>query len=282
MARPLRIEYEGALYHLTSRGDRREAIFDDDHDRRTFLDILGHVIDRTDWICHSYCLMDNHYHLMIETPRANLSKGMRQLNGVFTQISNRHHGRCGHLFQGRFKSVVVDTESYFLELARYVVLNPVRARMVTDPVDWPWSSYLATVGKVQRPEWLATEKLLSHFSGRKGGAQCQYMDFVAEGMGRENLWSDINRQIYLGDDDFVLEAQSKANQHEHDGNIPRAQRLHPAKPLADIADQYSDRNRAIAACYASGEYSYSQIAEYFGVCYTTVGRIVRKMSQWQT
>src|SRR3972149_1913919 len=123
MARPLRIEYPGALYHLTSRGDRHGPIFDDDQDRRAFLDILGDVVARFRWQCHAYCLMGNHYHLMIETPEGNLTKGMRQLNGVFTQWSNRRHQRSGHLFQGRYKAILVDRDSYFLELARYIVFG---------------------------------------------------------------------------------------------------------------------------------------------------------------
>jgi REP element-mobilizing transposase RayT len=126
LARPLRIEHPGALYHVTSLGDRQEAIFDDDHDRTAFLNVLSGVVRRFRWRCHAYCLMGNHYHLMIETPEANLTKGMRYLNGVFTQWSNRRHKRSGHLFQGRYKAILVDRDFYFLELARYIVLNPVR------------------------------------------------------------------------------------------------------------------------------------------------------------
>ena len=140
MARPLRIEYPGALYHVTSRGDRQEAIFDDDQDRTALLNVLSEVVSRFRWRCHAYCLMGNHYHLMIETPEANLTKGMRHLNGVFTQWSNRRHKRSGHLFQGRYKAILVDRDSYFLELARYIVLNPVRAAMVKHPRLWAWSS----------------------------------------------------------------------------------------------------------------------------------------------
>lgn len=132
MARPLRIEFTGALYHVTSRGDRREAIYEDDTDRIRFLEVLGQVAADFNWVVHAYCLMTNHYHLVVETPDGNLSKGMRQLNGVYTQYSNRRHRRVGHLFQGRFKAILVDRDSYLLELARYVVLNPVRAGMVSD------------------------------------------------------------------------------------------------------------------------------------------------------
>jgi REP element-mobilizing transposase RayT len=135
MARPLRLEFAGALYHVTARGNERRSIFlgDADGDRAAFLGILGETCDRFNWICHAYCLMTNHYHLLLETPDANLSKGMRQLNGVYTQYVNRAHGRVGHLFEGRFKAILVERERYLLELARYVVLNPVRAGMVGTP-----------------------------------------------------------------------------------------------------------------------------------------------------
>ncbi len=135
MARPLRIEYPGAGYHVTARGNARGPIFFDDEDRRSFLTILGSAINHFNWLCHAYCLMENHYHLLIDTPDGNLSRGMRQLNGVYTQRVNRRYSRAGHLFQGRFKSILVDKESYLLELARYVVLNPVRAKLVKDPKD---------------------------------------------------------------------------------------------------------------------------------------------------
>ncbi len=155
MAHPLRLEFPGALYHVTARGNARQAIVLDDRDRALFLVCLGETVARLDWICHAYCLMDNHYHLLIETPEGHVSRGMRQLNGVFTQRMNRRHGRVGHLFQGRFKAILVERESYLLELCRYIVLNPIRAGMVTQLERYPWSSYPATRGFVVRPGWLA-------------------------------------------------------------------------------------------------------------------------------
>ena len=122
MARPLRLEFPGALYHITSRGNRREAIYDDNADRANFLELLVDIIERCNWRCHAYCLMTNHYHLVVETPEANLSKGMRQLNGVYAQRFNRRHNRVGHVFQGRPSVILVDKDSYLMELARYVVL----------------------------------------------------------------------------------------------------------------------------------------------------------------
>src|SRR4029077_4364817 len=171
MARPLRIEFDGALYHVTSRGNERKAIFKDDTDRKLFLDTLARVKDRFHWICHAYCLMNNHYHLVIETPDGNLSRGMRQLNGVYTQAYNRRHDRAGHLFQGRFKGIVVQKETHFLEVCRYVVLNPVRAKAVRDPGKWKWSSYRATAERDSPNGCLTIKKVLSQFGRRYGRAQ---------------------------------------------------------------------------------------------------------------
>ncbi len=171
MARPLRIEFPGALYHVTSRGDRREAIFEDGEDRLLFLHTLAEVVDRFNWLCHAYCLMTNHYHLLVETPDGNLSKGMRHLNGVYTQATNRRHMRSGHLFQGRFKGIIVDKDGYLLELTRYVVLNPVRAGMVRQPGKWQRSSYRAMIGETPAPAWLATDGILAQFAKRRITAQ---------------------------------------------------------------------------------------------------------------
>jgi hypothetical protein len=222
--------------------------------------------------------MGNHYHLVIETPDKNLSKGMRQLNGVYTQMSNRRHGRVGHLFQGRYKAILVDADSYLRELTRYVVLNPVRAEMVAEPAEWPWSSYRATVGIDALPPWLVVDGLLAQFGTRRAQAVQRYAAFVAEGIGGESIWRHLNRQVFLGDDAFVARMQ---NAHDAlrsvtaDVNIPRAHRRPPAPPLSEIAATHSDRDAAMVAAHASGEYSYQQIAEFFGVHFTTVGRVVR-------
>jgi REP element-mobilizing transposase RayT len=276
MARPLRIEYPGALYHVTSRGDRQEAIFEDDQDRTAFLNVLGEVISRFRWRCHAYCLMGNHYHLMIETPEGNLTKGMGQLNGVFTQWSNRRHKRSGHVFQGRYKAILVDRDSYFLELARYIVLNPVRAAMVKHPNQWKWSSYGATSGSATAPAWLTTEDLLAEFAKRRAAARRKYREFVAEGMGEESIWKDLQGQIYLGDDKFVEQMRSKLDEREEDVNIPRIQQRGPAPKLSALRRQYKNRDDGIRAAYQTGAYSYQQIGKEFGVHFTTVGRIVRQ------
>jgi len=275
MARPLRIEYEGALYHVTSRGNHQNDIFEDDEDRHTFLNALADVVSGMGWVCYGYCLMNNHYHLIIETPHANLCKGMRQLNGVYTQASNRRHGRGGHLFQGRYKAIIVDADAYLLELSRYVVLNPVRAGMVDDVSQWPWSSYSAMIGMNDIPGLLSVDALLGYFSRQRTLAQQQYASFVADGVSKESIWSELKQQIFLGHDDFVIKAQGKTTSSRLDGNIPKVQRRPPARSLQEIAAMHENRNAAIVAAYQTGAYSYSQIAACFNVHFTTVGRIIR-------
>ena len=159
MARSLRLEFPGAIYHVTSRGDRREAIFEDDVDREAFLNGLNVALTRFDAVLFAYCLMDNHYHLVVHTRLANLSKLMQHINGVYTQAYNRRHKKVGHLFQGRFKGIIIDVHAYLLEICRYVDLNPVRARMVRDAAKWPWSSYRAHVGLTVPPPWLDTNTI---------------------------------------------------------------------------------------------------------------------------
>ena len=252
MTRPVRIQFENALYHITSRGDRREAIYEDDTDRLAFLKILGDVIGTYNWICHAYCLMSNHYHLVIETPDANLSKGMRQLNGVYTQVSNRRHGRAGHLFQGRYKAILVDGDSYFLALNRYVVLNPVRAGMVAQPNDWPWSSYPAMIGDINSPKWLCTDSLLAQFSTEREEAIHRYARFVGAGIGEESIWEGLNRQIYLGNEGFIKRVQSSHAGLSKTVGVPKTQKRPPAPSLEKLAARYANRDEGIVAAYATG------------------------------
>src|SRR6267142_1824255 len=185
MARPLRLEFSGAIYHLTGRGKARQKVFFTDADRELFLNTLAGVVTRYHWICHAYCLMENHYHLLVETPKANLAIGMRQLNGIYTQAFNRRHRRVGHLFQGRYKAIVVEKEAYLLELCRYVVLNPVRAKLVTQPRAWKWSSYRATAGMEEAPPWLTVDWVLGQFGQTRGRAHRAYQQFVAAGQTRQ-------------------------------------------------------------------------------------------------
>ena len=276
MARPLRIEFSGALYHVTSRGDGREDIFCGDDDRVSFLSVIGEVCERWNWVVHAYCLMDNHYHLLVETPEGNLSKGMRQLNGVYTQLFNRAHGRVGHVFQGRYKAVVVQKESYLLELARYVVLNPVRARMVRSAKDWPWSSYRATAGQVEGAPWLQTEWILSAFGVQKRRAIENYRNFVADGKNQPSPWKELRNQVFLGSDDFVEKVQAGMDVGKDLREVPMKQRRPVPKALAHYSAQSEDRDSAIVAAYGSGGYSMREIGDHFGLHYSYVSRIISR------
>ncbi len=151
----------------------------DDHDRESFLNTLQQVNKRYNWLCHAYCLMTNHYHLLIETPDGNLSLGMRQLNGVYTQLFNKWHGKTGHLFQGRYKAILIQKDSHLLEVCRYVVLNPVRAKMVKQPDDHQWSSYSATAGKIKPHSCLTTDWVLGQFAGKRARAGNEYAKYVS-------------------------------------------------------------------------------------------------------
>ena len=273
MARPLRLEYPGALYHVTARGNARARIYLDDQDHHRFLELLAAVCERHNWEIHAYCLMGNHYHLVVETPEPTLSKGMRSLNGVYTQDFNRRHRKVGHLFQGRYTAIVVDKDKYLLELARYVVLNPVRAAMVNSPGQWPWSSYRATIGKTPTPTWLNTDFLLSPFGTRKGEGRARYVRFVADGRDQPTIWQQLRGQIYLGDEAFVKKLHQRHRPSDRLTEVPRAQRRAPAKSITHYV-RLPDRKLGMQRAYASGDYTLSQIGEHFGVHYSTVSRAV--------
>jgi REP element-mobilizing transposase RayT len=275
MSRPLRIEFAGALYHVTSRGDGQEVIFLGDEDKHRFLDVLSELVHDFNWAVHAYCLMDNHYHLLIETPEGNLSRGMRQLNGVYTQRFNRRHGRVGHVFQGRYKAIIVQKESYLLELARYVVLNPVRAHMVHTPDQWPWSSYRATATLCEGPSWLTIDWLLAAFSEHRSEAIRRYMDFVADGRNQPGPWEKLKNQIFLGSDEFVVSLQRTLDSDASYQEIPAIQRRPPPKPLTQIAEAQR-RDEAIFDAYASGGYSLKEIGDHFRLHYSRVSRIVKQ------
>jgi len=275
MARPLRLEFAGALYHITSRGDRGEDIYEDDEDCRQFLQLLDEVCQSYNWVCHAYCLMSNHYHLLIETPDANLSKGMRQLNGVYTQNFNRKHNRIGHVFQGRYKAILVEKQSYLLELARYIVLNPVRAQMVSSARDWPWSSYRATVGQTGGPACLETDWLLAAFGNRKPMAIEAYQQFVTEGKRQPSPWQALRNQVYLGSEAFVDKVQQYIDKDKELDEIPSSQRRPVPKGIEEYQSKFTNRNLAIVEAYRSGGYTLKEIGQHFGLHYSTVSGIIR-------
>jgi REP element-mobilizing transposase RayT len=285
MARPLRIEFPGAIYHVTSRGDRREAIFDNDADRETLLKVLAQTVDRFDAGVLAYCLMDNHYHFVIQTRKANLSRLMRQLNGVYTQLYNRKHGKVGHLFQGRFKAILVDQDAYLLEVCRYVDLNPVRARLIRDPAKWHWSSYRAHVGQVAPPEWLDSAAVHGRLLGRaartaadRRKAAVNYAAFVAAGKG-VRLWEDaLQRQMFLGDAEFVDRMQARMDpSHVKARDIPKSQRVRAARPIQYYLNKHKHRDDGVFAASREGQYSMTAIAVEAELSIATVSRIVKRM-----
>lgn len=264
MARPLRLDFAGALHHVTARGNARAAIFLDDDDRERFLAVLARVIKRHEWICHAYCLMGNHHHLLIETPRPSLSAGMRQLNGMYAQTFNARHGRVGHVFGGRYKALLVEGEQHLLNVAAYVVLNPVRAEICTSSADWAWSSYRATAGLERVPEFLAVDWLLSQFGDDLRIAQARYSAFVGEAA----LWerAEVRGQIYVGTNAFINRHAPNRPLRE----IPRPQWQPLPPPLPEL---FGDLGyAAVEVAHRRYGYPLRTIADHLGVHYSTVGR----------
>jgi putative transposase len=281
MSRPLRIEFPGAIYHVTSRGDRREPIFDDDADRQTYLATVGEALDRFDACALAYCLMDNHYHLVLHTRRANLSMLMRHINGVYTQAYNRRHCKVGHLFQGRFKAILVDGDAYLLEVCRYVDLNPVRANMVAHPIDWPWSSYRAHVGSQVPQAWLDTPAVHGYLLGRDVStsrdakrAALRYAKLVEQGKD-VRLWDDaLKQQIFLGDESFIQRMQVLLEpERVRAVEVPRIQRRVKTESIQTYLNTY-ERNEAIVRACREGGHTLSAIAREVGLSVSRVSRIV--------
>jgi len=276
MARPLRIEYAGALYHITSRGDCREDIYRDNEDREQWLEILSQVCERFNWVVHGYCQMSNHYHLLAETVDGNLSRGMRQLNGIYTQKFNRRHHESGHLFQGRYKAILVQKETYLLELTRYVVLNPVRARMVKRPEDWAWSSFNAMIGADTESQWLDVDWTLSQFGKDRTQAISAYRQFVMEGKGLPDPKEQVKHQMFLGNEIFNTEKIQSIEKPKTLREVSKAHKRSIALTLTDYQKRYAQRNESMAKAYLSGAYTMAEIGVHFKVHYMTVSRAVRK------
>jgi putative transposase len=285
MARPLRIEYDGALYHGTSRGNDHKAIFKDDRDRELFLNTLAQVTGRFHWICHAYCLMNNHYHLVIETPDGNLSKGMRQLNGVYTQAFNKRHGRAGHAFQGRFKAILVQKDSHFLEVCRYVVLNPVRAKTISHPRQWKWSSYRATAGMVQAHGCLTVDEILSHFGKRKVIAHEKYCQFVQAGIDSPSIWADLEAQSLLGVEGFAEGLRHLVTEKQQLQEIPKGQRFVGRPTLEKLFSRRrrgkASRDQLIAEAVTHYGYSQMELAIFLDLHYSTISRILAATNKQQ-
>jgi REP element-mobilizing transposase RayT len=282
MARPLRIEFPGGNYHVTSRGNARQNIFVDDRDRQCFLSLLSHVSQRSRWLVYAYCLMPNHYHVLLEITDRSLSSGMRLLNGTYSQRFNRNHKRVGHLLQGRFKSIVVDKESYQLELSRYIVLNPVRAGIASEPGDWKWSSYKAMMGQAPRPGFLRTEPILRLFGSEIVEARRRFARFVYGGIDKDPPWDELKGGLYLGDERFVRRIGKLLGKKRGDREYVKSERFSDRPTLDSLLPHDTPRpvdSRTLdAVCKARDIYGYSlkDIADFLCLHSSTLTKAIRR------
>jgi putative transposase len=301
MARPLRIEYPGAYYHVSTRGNERKAIFRDDRDRERLLELLGRAVEHFHLRLPGYVLMSNHYHLLVETPRGGLSRALRYLNGVYTQAFNRRHRRVGHLFQGRYKAILVDKDAYLLELSRYIHLNPWRVKRSYDPFKYRWSSLQAYVGAAVVPGWLTVKEVLSEFGSRgKRG----YREFIIEGMkgGIQTPWAEVRGQVVIGSEEFVGKVAERhlGGRRERRGEQSRIKEIVGVKPEAVIkeieryygikGEELRGRGRRYTepryvASYLLRRYclmGLREIGEQVGLHYSAVGNAVRQLTDRPT
>jgi REP element-mobilizing transposase RayT len=277
MARPLRLQFPGGLYHITARGNDRQAIFADDADCSVFLIVLASVVARYRVRCHAYCLMGNHYHLLLETPDGNLSGAMRQLNGVYTQRFNRRHERCGHVLQGRFGAQLVDGHAYLHEVCRYIVLNPVRAGLVSHPRDWRWSSFQATAGEGPAPGFLTVDWVRALCGPtQQAGTGAAYVRFVEAELGQEPAaLAPLEPRSAVGGAVVVRRLNEEGRAATQCTEFPRAQRFAARPPLAHLfagASTRAERDaRAVTAVRDHG-YAMKEVADFIGRHYVTVSR----------
>jgi putative transposase len=278
MARPLRIQFPGAFYHVTSRGNEGKAIFRNDRDRQRFLSYFESAHERYGATIHVYCLMQNHYHLLLETPRGNLSQILHHLNGAYTTYYNVKRKRAGHLFQGRYRALVVEMESYCQELSRYIHLNPVRASLVKAPEHHPWSSYPAYLALKRKPPCLETSLILGYFSSRTSSAQERYREFVQKGVDSppRNPVQEVYASTFLGNEDFINRIWKKGSGRavQDSRNIPALKVLaeRPSLPAIREAVQKiggtSDRLAKKVGLFLSREkagFSLREIGSFYGM-----------------
>ena len=295
MSRPVRIEYPGATYHVTSRGKDERVLFEDVEDRGVFLNTLATVVERFDWLLHSYVLMDNHYHLVVEVPDANLSRGMRQLNGLYTLHVNRRYDKTGSVFNGRFKSVLLEKKNYLLPVCRHVVTNPARVQPSQSISSYRWSSYPSLAGMSPLPPFLHADAVLKHFSSaksKKGAkpakfsklAHQKYRDYVKEGMTAPSPLQGRTNQVLLGSPGFLkemkpaLQGQDPRWQAGKAGRkAPKAVRRKPSlKTMFRKVDNKTrqQRNELMRRAHMDYNYTLMEIGDHLGLHYTTVSKVV--------
>ena len=301
MARPLRIAFPGALYHVISRGNERRAIVRDDADRRKRLDWLRRTVEMYGWRLHAFVLMNNHDHLFVETPEANLSAGMQHYNGSYTGYFNRRHRRAGHLFQGRFKGHLIEQEGYFLEVSRYIHLNPVRARVVGRPEQWPWGSCPGYVREARKLDWISYGRVLGEFGTAASGARRRYGRFLRAGLDDPpaSPFDNAVGGLLLGSSAFVERVRRLLGEKPEDLDVPELGRLRPRPALEaiivavaghfeiDPADwvpgrRSNDAARAVAAYLGRRRFGYPAKAVAAALGYRDhggVGRAIRRVEE---
>lgn len=291
MSRPLRITYPGAFYHITSRGNEQKAVFKNKRDRTKFLEYLESASERYSAVIHAYCMMDNHYHLLLETPSGNLPQIMRHINGAYTTYFNARRDRSGHLFQGRYKAILVDRDEYAKELSRYVHLNPVRANIVELPEEYEWSSYMFYISKKKKPEWLYTDFILGYFGRKRSSAEKEYQRFVnlIIGEDHESPLKDIVSSTLLGPPNFITYIKDTYISGKNaDKNIPALKEFIDKVSANDIFekvegvfsdDQVLSRNVKIYLCKRYTAKRLSEIGSYFNIGESGVSKVYIRMSQ---
>jgi putative transposase len=284
MSRPLRIEFPNAVYHVTTKGNRAEPIFVDDMDRQQLLALWAMALKRFDACALAWCLMDNHYHLVLVTRHANLSTLMRQINGTYTQAFNRRHGKAGHLFQGRFKAILVDRDKHLLDVCGYVELNPVRTGNCQEPQDWVWSSHAELIGLRPARAWLDTATVWGRALGypiQGTGDQLlairRYSEFVAKSRGFPLWISHLRQQVYLGDESFVSRMQEVAHHQMPDKSSAARSQTSQPQTLAQWLDRCGQRDQAIFYAHTKSLINLSTIARELGLSTSRVSRIVKSL-----
>lgn len=266
------------MYHVASRGNWGKSIFTDDQDREIFLELLFDTIERYNLICHGYCLMGNHYHLLIETPDSNLSNGMAWLNREYSRKNNKRHGRRGHLFQGRYKAILVEKDEHFIELTRYLALNPVRAYLVDNPGKWNWSSYALIINGSLPREHICEEFALSFFSSDKRQARILLREFVEEESNHLE-YCETDEEIVFGSQKFKEEVNAHIKEEEAFLGVPKKQRFTCRPTLDEIfCGEYSrtERDERLHEAVVNYGYKLKEVADHLGIHYTTISKILKK------
>lgn len=286
MARPLRLERPGAVYFIATTGNAGLKIFREPTDSERFLDVVGESCRRFRWHCLAYCLLPESYQLVVRTEAATLSRGMRQINGRYTQAFHRRHGTSGHLFQGRYQAILVEPGAFVTAVCCDVLRQPVQRGLAAEAAAWRWSSYRATLGRHQEggvpPDWLDPGPLLDHFGSDVQTARHRLAGAIDHAP-EMPVWENLRHQVFLGSDAFVEamreEAKEAAAARGNLAEIPRAQWQTPPPPLESYEQQATNRDEAMAKAYLSGRYSQAAIAAYFQVHYSSVSRAVRRYEQ---